>query len=372
MLDPAGGVLATVPLELEVLPLALRTPPVFFGVDNGLQTGPELARLRDYGINFIGADHDVAAKYGFKGYAIWPYSSGPPPFDGRRIGWNTFVKEKEYLAGLIAAGKAGKGPRGFFGGYVSYQKPNDNQETYAEILKELPGIDFLGYTADVYAFHGADYTHGGEPWRCQIRTRGKPDLLERAAEAGKEFWFVDWVRHSKEQPARFTFGFWLWRLGATGRFSTFSYGHDYHYATARQSYPVEPYYTLLGVVGGNACPAVKPALDGTDVVPARDLLLIREGTADYRYIYTLDRLLADADQKKLDAPAVAAARAFRDRLRRDLSLDLTRYYESRSASYAENWFPRADNPWTDGNFREVRREAAGHIVGVQKALGAGK
>src|SRR5205823_3155061 len=136
------------------------------------------------------------------------------------------------------------------------------------LVKEFPQIDILGVTAPVYAFAGADYTHGGEPWRLQVRTRGKPELLEQAADSGKEFWFVDWMRHSKEQPARFSFGFWLWRLGARGRFSTFTYGSDYHYGTARQSYSFEPYYTLLGVVGGNACPAVKTALDDKDFVPA--------------------------------------------------------------------------------------------------------
>jgi hypothetical protein len=59
----------------------------------------------------------------------------------------------------------------------------------------------------------------------------------------------------------------------------------------------------------------------------------------------------------------------RQRLREDLSLDLGRFYKSRAASYAENWFPRADNPWTHGQFQDVRRQAAGHIIAVQKALG---
>jgi hypothetical protein len=119
---------------------------------------------------------------------------------------------------------------------------------------------------------------------------------------------------------------------------------------------------MLGVVGGNACPAVRIALDEKDFIPARDLLLIREGIADYRYIYTLDQLIRQAESKKLDAPSVAAARRFRDQLRAELSLDLTRYYESRTASYAENWYPRADNPWSHRKFQEVRRQAAVHIM----------
>jgi hypothetical protein len=46
-------------------------------------------------------------------------------------------------------------------------------------------------------------------------------------------------------------------------------------------------------VGGNACPAVKTGLED-DFIPARDLLLIREGIDDYRTIYTLDRLVREA------------------------------------------------------------------------------
>lgn len=362
----AGGPLVTVPLALEVLPLTLETPAVFFGVDNGLQRGPELAHLRKYGINFIGADHDTAASHGFQGYAVWPYNAAPPPFKGRRLGWSSFVKEKTLTSEMIAAGRSGKGPRGYLGGYVA-NKPADNG-VYAELVKEFPDIDILGVTAPVYAFHGADYPHGGEQWRSQIRTRGKPELLEQAAAAGKEFWFLDWMRHSKEQAGRFSFGFWNWRLGAKGRYSTFSYGYDYHYGTARQSFPFEPYYTLLGVVGGNACPAVRPALDDNDFIPARDLVLIREGIADYRHIHTVDRLIRDAELKKFDGPAVAAARKFRDQLRAELSLDLSRYYDSRAASYAENWSPRADNPWTHSKFQDTRRQAAEHIVALQSAL----
>jgi hypothetical protein len=367
LVDAGGATLATVPLELEVTPVKLRTPEVFFGIDNGLQRGPEQIHLRKYGINFIGADHDTAAAYGFQGYAVWPYNAAPPPFKGRRLGWSSFVPEKALMNEIIAAGKSGKGPRGYFGGYVA-NKPAD-QEVYAHLVKEFPDIDILGVTTPVYAFHGADYPNGGEQWRSQIRTRGKPELLEQAAASGKEFWFFDWMRHSKEQAGRFSFGFWLWRLGAKGRYSTFSYGYDYHYGTARQSSPFEPYYTLLGVVGGNACPAMRLALDDKDFIPARDLLLIREGIADYRYIYTLDRLIHDAESKKLDAPAMAAARKFRDQLRAELSLDLTRYYESRTAAYAENWYPRADNPWTHGRFQEMRRQAAEHIIALQAASG---
>lgn len=72
---------------------------------------------------------------------------------------------------------------------------------------------------------------------------------------------------------------------------------------------------------------------------------------------------------KVDVPAVAAARRDRDQLRKDLSLDLAHYYESRTASYAENRYPRSDNPWTHGKFQDVRRQFAGHIIEVRKALG---
>lgn len=35
---------------------------------------------------------------------------------------------------------------------------------------------------------------------------------EMAAARDTKFWFVDAVRHSKEQAGRFTLGLWLWKL----------------------------------------------------------------------------------------------------------------------------------------------------------------
>jgi hypothetical protein len=126
-----------------------------------------------------------------------------------------------------------------------------------------------------------------------------------------------------------------------------------------------PYYTLLGVVGGNACRAMQPALAPGEWVPARDLLLIRAGIDDYRTIYTLERRIRAAEARKIDT---TTARRLRDELRGELALDLTQYYESRMASYAENWYPRADNPWTGAKFDRTRRAVAGQIIALQKAL----
>jgi hypothetical protein len=62
-----------------------------------------------------------------------------------------------------------------------------------------------------------------------------------------------------------------------------------------------------------------------------------------------------------------AARDFRDSLRADLSLDLSRYYESRFGSYSENWYPLPKNPWTPAKFDQVRRAVANHILALRRA-----
>jgi hypothetical protein len=45
-----------------------------------------------------------------------------------------------------------------------------------------------------------------------------------------------------------------------------------------------------------------------------------------------------------------------------------RSHELRTASCAENWYPRTDNPWTHFKFQYVRRRVAGLIIELQKTL----
>ncbi|MBM4030417.1 MAG: hypothetical protein FJ291_01370 [Planctomycetes bacterium] len=102
--------------------------------------------------------------------------------------------------------------------------------------------------------------------------------------------------------------------------------------------------------------------------PTRDLILLREGIDDYRYIHTLDALIKEAEAKKSGGEALSAARKFRDALFADLSLDLAKYYESRNGAYGENWYALPTNPWTTSKLDSTRRTAAACIAALRNAF----
>ena len=369
--SPAGVLVAELPLRLDVLPFQLEKPPVYFGSESSH------ALMRYYGLNLSSGDYEEALRNGFDAWAVWPYDASRPRIAGKPLGWSTLEANRDFLNPLIEAGRDGKGMRLLFGGpfpgerYAGKENDEVIRTWTAKMLDAFPRMDLVGITMPTYYFHGPDYAHSGYVWERKIRTKGKPELLEAARKSHEAFWFVDWLRHSKEQPARFTYGFWLWKLEAVGKFSTFTYGTDYHYGTAKEAYRggAEPYYTLLGVVGGNAHPAHKASLTGGEENPSRDLVLIGAGINDYRTIYTLDVLIAKAEKTGRGGAALDAAKKFRDALADELILDLDRYYDSRAGAYAENWYVKSDNPWTTAKFDAVRRQCAERILLLSKELG---
>jgi len=348
-------------LELEVLPIRLQSPAVSFATESSSPL------LKQYGINAVAGDYDRAAEDGFAAALVCPYDASPARLRGKRLGWSSFLANKGLVQALIDDGRSGRAPRAFFGGYMP------KIEGFADrLLQELPGVELIGHNVPTYVFAGPGYTWGWDGFNRSVRTRGKLELLQAAAAAGPNFWFVDWVKNSKEQAARFTFGFWLWKLGPMGRFSTFIHNLSYFGATAKDSYPWLPYYALLDIGGSNRYGAFSESLDEGRLNPCRDLVLVREGIDDYRYAHTLDRLIERAEKAMRARPALDRATAFRRELAEALSLDLGEYYESRGGAeyvaYAENWFPRAGNPWTSARFDAVRRACAEHILALQKAL----
>lgn len=352
-----GETVAAVPVHLEVLPLTLREPEVFWCTEGSNPL------LKNYGINTCTGDHDEAVKQGFKAFALFPYYQRNS-YKGKDLGsWPAFAKNQALLKEMCDAGRAGKGPRAFFRGSPagSYWLAEPASKPFFDgLLKEIPELEVLN--VNVPTFQNPAYKYG------QARP-GAPAALKSARDAGKDFWFFDWVRYSKEQTARFSCGVWLWRTGASGRYTTFGSGGDYHYGTAKETYPGWGYYTHLGVVGGNYCGAVIESIDAGQFNPSRDLVLVAEGVNDYRYLHTLDAALASAEAAKKSGPALDAARKFRDALMAEVSLDLAAYYESRYGSYAENWYPRKDNPWSPARFARTRKSCAEHILALQKSAG---
>lgn len=364
-----GKELARLPLVVELFPVALEEPPVFFASSNA---DP---RLLDYGMNACAGSYDHAVKHGYKAY-LANLGHGPVSFKGKPLGWSSFLANKEQLQSLIDDGRTGKGPRGFFGGPAPNTHSNPKAEAVAKeffdsVQKEFPRIDLLGLTLPAF-FHGR-YQGLQTPHEWIVLASPakvhSAEALEAACQSGKEFWFIDGMRHSKEQVARFTFGLWLWRLGAKGRFTSMEAHLQYGGGTARPTYSHEPYFTLLDVTTCNVDRAIKESLTEGQWNPCRDLILLRAGIDDYRTMYTLDRHIERAEAKKTGETALAAARKFRDDLRRELTLDLTKYYDARAGAYGENWYPLPDNPWKEAKFDRVRRIALGHIQTLRQSAG---
>jgi hypothetical protein len=369
---PDGTALARVPIVLEVLPIRLEDPPVFFA---GSWFHP---RLKDYGLNTFRTDHAEAVKHGLRGYVA------PGPWarlvDRENVYRSDPAVRKE-LEALVQAARAGKGPRAFLGGWPPGTHANPKAEQisrafFEALRKDLPDLDLLSQTAPAW-YHGGpglfQLPHEWDLFHTHVGTlrAARVQELEAAHAAGREFWFLDGLRQSKEQAARFTFGFWLWRLGARGRYTSLAAALQYGGGTARETHALDPYWTLLDVTGFNIDRALHESATEGVLNPWRDLLLIRAGIDDHRFIHTLDRRLAQAEAARAADPAIAAARKWRDDLSRSLSLDLTTYYESRTGAYAENWHVRPGNPWNGRRFDQVRRQAAEHIRAIDRILRPG-
>ena len=357
-----GRAARSLPLRLEVVPVTLQDPPVWFA---GSFAHP---LLKDYGLNCLRTSYDEAAKHGYKGFCCWLYDAAAVSIRGKRIGWSGVLPNKDLLASVVDEGLAGKGPRGFFGGtcagmYGSTNAEQQAREFFGKVLGELPRMDILTISVPVYGSPKGIYQDPHE-WDVFVLrpAAGTTQALAAAAAAGKPFWFADGLRHSKEQAGRFTFGLWLWRSGAAGRYTPLDAALQYGGGTARSTYAWEPYFTLLDVTTCNVYTTVKDSLVPGQYNPSRDLVTIRSGIDDYRYVYTLEQWLAR--DRLATTPAQAAALDFLKKLREDLSLDLLAYYCTRSGSYGENWYPLPGNTWTTAKFEQVRRAAAGHILAV--------
>jgi hypothetical protein len=372
LLSSAGDLLAEVPLSLTVLEIRLDEPRTYLGLVSSAEVSAD-PRLKDFGFNLANTTYDQAVKNRLKGYL----DSGAA-LQGRTIPFRDFPRHQELIGPILKAGRTGQGPRGFFYSEVpgTHGKPPAEEarladEFFGTVFKTFPEIDVIGMRTPTYLHRGPGYFLG-QTYRWDIATVGKPKVLEEARQSGKEFWFCDHIRPSKEQAGRFTFGFWLWRLGATGRLTSATVVDGYYnrVATAYEAHAWPAYYTVKGGGGPWSCERpIMPSRSEGQHHFTRDLLLIREGIDDYRYAITLDALLRRAAERKVAGPAVTSARQYRDGLFQDLSLDLTKYYEARSGAYAENWLPLAENPWRGGKFSVVRCRLAEHMLAVKKELG---
>jgi hypothetical protein len=101
LFDNDGKILTKTPLVLEVLPIELKEPDIF------LAAGLAHAEIKNYGFNTFVGDYDTARNSGFRGCI--------PGMGGKFKGTSLDPANKDVLAPIFADGKAGKGPRVFFG-----------------------------------------------------------------------------------------------------------------------------------------------------------------------------------------------------------------------------------------------------------------
>jgi hypothetical protein len=363
-----GDELQHVPIVLEVLPLRLDATSVYFA-----SNCPD-PRLTNYGFNTFATSRDDAVAHGYRGY-LANCGHAALSFDGAKFGWDSLLNHADRLRPLIEAGRSGREPRGFLGGPApgTHGRADADRiadEFFTRVRAELPRLDLPGVTWPVFHLGGEKSLQFPHEW---VWLAGRPregtaEALANAQRAGGDFFFIDGLRHSKEHAARFTFGVWLWRLGATGRFTTTEALLQYGGGTARPALPLDPYFTLLDVTTCNMDRAIHESLTPGVFNPTRDLLLLRAGIDDYRYLHTLDNRLRAAEAHAPKSPAVQAARRFRDELFSSVSLDLRNDYITRAGAYAENWYAKP-TAWSDDQFTSLRRDIARHIAAIGKLRG---
>jgi hypothetical protein len=329
--DSQGKEVVGIPLAMEVLPVRLRKPEAWFA---SYDSEP---RLKDYGINTLWRSPQEAAKAGVKGCIVWPLDPG---------------KAKQF-----AQDTAKFEVRRLMSGYGGSGWPLKKEEV-ENILKEWPQAEILGVTIPTVVFWSTapSVRRPWEVWQGPLKDYS-PDL-ESLRKSGKEFWFAEALVGEQGHPRRFTFGFYLWKLGARG-----------HHATTVR-YDGEAYYNNIGSSGANEMRPFAPSLAGPDAVnPSWDLVLIREGIADYRYIHTLETLLKEAQERKVSNAATESARKFVEALAAEIQIDLSTYYDAYEGYGSEYWHVKPGNPWTAKKFDDTRRRCAEHILALQKALG---
>jgi hypothetical protein len=342
--DNDGKMLTEIPLVLEVLPIELKEPDVF------LATGLVHPEIKNCGFNTFACDYDKATQGGFRGCL--------PGMGGKFRGKGLDPANKDVLAPIFADGKAGKGPRVFFGD--SDNGSQIKKETVEPLFNAFPDLDFFVYRIPIFAqpLSMSNWTHDWIP--IGKPSAARPEDMQAARQAGKEFWFLDRLKAPKDQFARFTFGFWLWRSGASGRFTPLGGWTGVGVPLGGE---VFPYHNHISIIGDNVYAGLLPGKKDGEWSMSRDLVLLREGIDDYRYVRTLELLAKAAKVTKPEA--TAAAEKFLEELCASLSLDLKTYYRWREGSFAENYYPLQDNPWTGAKLDETRRKCAEYILALE-------
>lgn len=174
------------------------------------------------------------------------------------------------------------------------------------------------------------------------------ELRAAAQAASDRFW---WYTNScREYPdvVRFKAGFFFWKTGATGQFYW-----AYYYPKG------DPYDDLDGIDWCVSYPA------GDRRTPTIEWEALREGIDDFRYVYTLERAVAEARATRSADAASTAEEAGRllDELRDDVVSDL-KEYERRELNF------HTDSIWPPERYDDWRKRIARMIVRLQSITSA--
>jgi hypothetical protein len=217
---------------------------------------------------------------------------------------------------------------------------------------------------------GLDWRTQGEAydvWILDLSNVGSkdwPDIKARAAELGAEVWAYDCSPHLNTHPRniRFYTGLWTWAAGLKGNW-IWEYG-------AGPPSAMQSVYSLSDTIPPKtwcqygfafSIPSGQAACTAWE---AR-----RDGVNDYRYLYTLDRAIAETDDAgKADLPSVVEARKYLDGLRARTPLDAFSYRKRPSSAFKQ--FQETAPDIAPEEYDALQENCAKHIIAIRKERGA--
>jgi len=217
-----------------------------------------------------------------------------------------------------------------------------------QAIKEVPGTKT--YVTQVFERASSRVIEKWVDVWCSAWFSEDREGVARARAKGQVFWcYPNFVACNRGVPngARMTYGFAFWRSG-------YSCLIPWHY----QAVCGNPFNDFDSTYGDWCC--AYPGPDGP--IPTQRWEAMREGIDDYRYIYTLQELLARAEKRQHSTRSVREAREYLKALHDRVPLRKT-YVERRGKSLAECGL------WTFGEYQAARRALADQILAVGREVG---
>jgi hypothetical protein len=231
--------------------------------------------------------------------------------------------------------------------FVYHRVAMDDAAPMDPLRKILPMVDFADKPIP-----GKSYVAGGANALKSLNEKAVDELVKAGNHPVLYGPPVGWAVDEEESGLyRFSAGFFMWRLGASGCFVhewEEDWGDPYH-----------PFDNHCGEWGSLCVPASRdwPTLNTSVVLEG-----MREGILDHRYIATLERLV----KEKADAPAAVEAKAYLSELRQSIQGDGTYYFANVGdrGGWNNTWH-QTDKCWKGRDYADARRKIAAYIAKLQ-------